>query len=67
MLPALILLLSIIFIPILLKLFQYLYSCPLVSRLPPIRVFAQTQTPPPAITVSSNSQQQGHVSSVHSP
>lgn len=60
---ALILLLSIIFIPILLKLFQYFIVAPLVSRLPPIRVFAQTQTPPPAITVSSNSQQIGHVSS----
>jgi hypothetical protein len=60
---ALILLLSIIFIPILLKLFQYFIVAPLVSRLPPIRVFAQTQTPPPAITISSNSQQIGHVSS----
>ena len=48
---------------ILLKLFQYFIVAPLVSRLPPIRVFAQTQTPPPAITVSSNSQQIGHVSS----
>lgn len=63
-LPAAIaILLGVIFVPIFLKLFQYFVIAPLVSRLPPIRVFSQTQTPPPPITVSSSIQQIGHVSS----
>lgn len=54
-------LLGVIFIPILIKLWQYFVIAPLVSKLPPIHVLDES-TPPPTISISSNTQQTGHIS-----
>ncbi len=57
---ALLLLLSIIFVPIFLKLGQYFLIAPVVSKLPAIRLLGRTEALAP--TIASNIEQYGHVS-----